>query len=224
MNLKSALLNRVPGVVHGFGSVAWPVPEPFAARWEELRARWSQVHKTDSCELLGPAQVCGSIDAQHTSVAGLPAAAMHADCTPILLARRDGGKVAAIHAGWRGTHSHILSRVWGELAAKGEKPGDWVAAVGPTIGPCCYEVSEEIAADFAREFASYGAGLAVPRARILDLPAINAAELRVLGIGEVDLLRACTRCSVDAAGAPLYHSYRREKGGTRQFSVIARGF
>jgi YfiH family protein len=220
--LQSALLKSIPGVVHGFGSVAAPVPEPFAARWEELRARWSQVHKTDSCELLGPAQVCGSVDAQYTRVAGIPVAAMHADCTPILLARRDGGIVAAVHAGWRGTRSHILSTVWRELAERGERPGEWVAAVGPTVGPCCYEVSEEIAADFSQEFAAMGAALAVPRARYLDLPAINAAELRAIGIGEVELLRACTRCSVDASGAPLYHSYRREKGGTRQFSVIGR--
>lgn len=223
MHLKSTLLESIAGVIHGFGSIAEPVPAPFAARWEAQRARWTQVHKTDACELRGPGQVCGEVDAQFSFLPGQPVAAMHADCTPILLARRDGGAVAAVHAGWRGTRAHILQVLWRELEGRGERPRDWLAAVGPTIGPCCYEVSEEIASDFAREFAPHGAGLAVPRHRMLDLPAINAAELRAIGLGEVELLRACTRCSVDpATGAPLYHSYRREQGKTRQYSVIAR--
>jgi YfiH family protein len=223
MHLKSPLLSQVPGVRHGFGSWSEPVPAPFQAEWEALKARWTQVHKIDVCEIRGPSQVCGEVDALYSYAAGVPVAVMHADCTPILLARRDGGAVAAVHAGWRGTHAHILSAAWRALEARGERARDWVASVGPTIGPCCYEVSEEIAADFAREFAALGPGVAVPRHRMLDLPAINAAELRALGLGEVELLRACTRCSVDAAsGEPLYCSYRRDQSKTRQYSVIGR--
>ena len=99
----------------------------------------------------------------------------------------------------------------------------WRAAVGPAIGPCCYEVSPEIAADFARAFASMGDAVAVPAERRLDLPAINAWQLRDAGIGAVELLRACTRCALDADGTPLYASYRREGRGLQQRSVIVTG-
>jgi copper oxidase (laccase) domain-containing protein len=95
------------------------------------------------------------------------------------------------------------------LSARGEDPAQWIAAIGPAIGPCCYEVSEEL----AREFGS-------PQTRMLDLPALNAAQLRAAGIGEVELLRACTRCSLDERGTPLYASYRREGRGLQQRSVI----
>ena len=189
MHLQSPLLLTVPGVLHGFGSSSEPVPSTFVKQWEENRARWSQVHKTDCRELHGPAQVCGEADAFYSFVPGIPVAVMHADCTPILLARRAGGAVAAVHAGWRGTRLHILQSLWRELGAKGERPSEWVASVGPTIGPCCYEVSEEIAEDFEREFAVLGKRLAVPQHRRLDLPAINAAELRAIGLAEVELLR-----------------------------------
>jgi YfiH family protein len=220
MHLTSPVLSSVPGILHGFGSLTEPVPAPFAAEWEAKRARWTQVHKVDCAEILAPGQACGEVDALFSSAGGQPVAVMHADCTPVLLARRDGARVAAVHAGWRGTRARILRALWDVLEARGESPRDWLAAVGPAIGPCCYEVSEEIAADFEREFAPHGEGLAVPRHRMLDLPAINAAELRSIGVGQVELLRACTRCAADAAGQPLYHSYRRESKSSRQYSVI----
>jgi YfiH family protein len=222
MHLKSACLEKVPGISHGFGSWSEPVPAPYEARWEAARAKWKQVHKTDTCELVRAAQDCGEVDALYSFQRGVLVAVMHADCTPILLARKDGGAVAAVHAGWRGTRSHILSETWAKLAAQGEIAKDWVAAIGPTIGPCCYEVSEEVAEDFEKEFAQQGKRVAVPRHRMLDLPAINAGELRLIGIQEVEVLRACTKCSVDEAGGPLYCSYRRDQSKTRQYSVIER--
>lgn len=222
MHLKSALLEKIPDITHAFGSWSEPVPAPYQARWEAARARWKQVHKTDVCELSKVAQECGAVDALFSYERGLLVAIMHADCTPILLARKDGGAVAAVHAGWRGTRSHILRATWQALAARGENARDWVATIGPTIGPCCYEVSEEIAQDFEREFSGMGKSLAVPRYRFLDLPAINAAELHALGLPEVEVLRACTRCSFDSSGGPLYCSYRRDQSKTRQYSVIER--
>lgn len=222
MHLKSALLEKIPGITHGYGSWTEPVPAPFLPQWEAVRARWKQVHKTDVCEIRGSAQECGEVDALYSFERNVPVAVMHADCTPVLLARKDGGAVAAVHAGWRGTRSHILVATWEAIAARGEKAHDWVAAIGPTIGPCCYEVSEEIAADFQREFVELGPGVAVPRHRVLDLPAINAGELLKLGLGEIEILRACTKCSIDEYGAPLYCSYRRDQSKTRQYSVIER--
>jgi YfiH family protein len=216
--MRSPLLETIPGIVHGFGERAEPLPQAFASTWEERRPRWRQVHGVRAVRVDATAQDCGETDALYGAVTGVPIAVMTADCVPVLLARKDGAKVAAVHAGWRGTRARILGALWDMLRAEGEKPADWVAAVGPAIGPCCYEVSEELAADFAREFP---AG-AVPAHRRVDLPAINAGELGRLGLGGVDLLRACTRCATTADGAPRFFSYRREGGGTRQWSVVAR--
>ncbi len=132
-----------------------------------------------------------------------------ADCVPVLAARTDGRAVAALHAGWRGTLAGAASELVRALVARGEDPSRWVAAIGPAIGPCCYEVSAEL----AREFGA--------RTRMLDLPALNAAQLRAAGIGAVELLRACTRCARDERGAPLYASYRRDGRGQQQRSSIA---
>jgi YfiH family protein len=212
--IQSLLLSKVPGLAHGFGTSEEPVSAQILPAWNALKPTWKQVHKADVARVNYPHQNCGEVDALWTAEFGLPISVVTADCVPILLARKDGKAVAAVHAGWRGTRAHILSTLWEKLKAEGESPSEWVAAVGPAIGPCCYEVSEEIANDFEQEFAAYGKGLAVPKHRILDLPAINAKELEKIGVAQVDLLRHCTRCN-DA-----FHSYRREGGGTRQYSSI----
>lgn len=229
MAVVSALLSAVKGIRHGFGDRREPVPESLRELWESARPQWKQVHGIACAEVTRASQPCGEIDSLWTRASGVPIAIVTADCVPILLARRDGGAVAAIHAGWRGTRARILRALWNELAARGERPADWVAAIGPAIGPCCYEVSEELAADFEKEFAGMDGGPAVPRHRMLDLPAINRSELLAIGLREVDLIRACTRCSILASGTisggdaePAYHSYRREGGGTRQYSMILR--
>lgn len=221
MHLKSKLLSQVPGIHHGFGGRNENVPAHLAIEWNAKRAAWKQVHGAAFAEVRESGQACGEVDALWTRKPGLPIAVVTADCVPVLLARRDGGAVAAVHAGWRGTRARILRRLFEGLAAAGEAPGDWVAAIGPAIGPCCYEVSEDLARDFAAQFAEVGG--AVPRRRHLDLPAINRAELRSIGLFDVEVIRACTRCSMDGDGKPLFHSYRREGGGTRQYSVIGMG-
>jgi len=213
-SVQSSLLSGVPGLTHGFGTREEPIPSEILDAWEALKPSWKQVHKADVAHVIYAHQKCGEVDALWTREFGLPISVITADCVPILLARKDGKAAAAVHAGWRGTRAHILNALWEKLRAQGESPKDWVAAVGPAIGPCCYEVSEEIAQDFEREFGTYGKSLAVPRHRILDLPAINAKELERSGVAQVDLLRHCTRCN------EAFHSYRREGGGTRQYSMV----
>lgn len=217
---SSALLAKVPSLIHGFGTREEPIPASLRAVWEERKPVWKQVHGAAVCEVQGNGHVCGDVDAVWTQKAQSPIAVVTADCVPILLARKDGKACAAVHAGWRGTRAHILRALWKELSAKGDSPGNWFAAVGPAVGPCCYDVNEELAADFAREFAALGNDLAVPRGRFLDLPAINAEVLRQIGVAEVDLIRACTRCTKDASQSEVFHSYRREGGGTRQYSML----
>lgn len=231
MPLKSAVLSRISGIAHGFGDRPENVPADLAQIWSATTASWKQVHGTACVELTTAHQKGLEGDGFWTQVPGLAVSVVTADCVPILAARRDGRRVAALHAGWRGTQARIVSKFFELMRSQGESPSDWVAAVGPAIGPCCYEVSESLATDFQREFAPI-AEQAVPRFRHLDLPLINEQELKRLGVSEVDLIRACTRCSVSdgATGSnpgsglglkePLFESFRREGGTRRQYSVI----
>lgn len=227
--MRSHLLDQVPGISYGFGDLKNPVPflggQPeFLAEWNAKRPRWKQVHGIACAEVIHAAQECGEVDGLYTRARSIPIAAVSADCVPILLSRRDGRAVASAHSGWRGTRARILVALWQALKAQGEAPKDWVAAVGPAIGPCCYEVSEELADDFKREFG----WSAVPSHRHLDLPLINAQILKEIGIGELELLRGCTRCARSSTlpggqtgdDSFAFHSYRREGGGTREYSVI----
>jgi YfiH family protein len=219
MILTSQLLSVIPGVRHGFGTRGENIPDAMVLEWTRSAPHWKQVHGVACAEVIAPAQECGEVDALYTLQPKVPIAVVTADCVPILLARISGGAVAAVHAGWRGTRAGIVRELWKKLSFLGERPSDWVAAVGPAIGPCCYEVSEELAEDFLKTFGAP----AVPRHRILDLPGINRTELLSLGLREVEVLRNCTRCSLASDGVPepLFHSYRREGGGTRQYSMIS---
>ena len=132
------------------------------------------------------------------------------------MAKRDGSKIAAIHAGWRGTFSHITERVVRRFEEQGDRASDWVAAIGPSIGSCCYEVSEELIEQFVTRFDGYSRDQFIQGERLLDLPKLNLLELTRLGISEVEILPYCTRCS------DQFYSYRREGPGVRQYSIIQR--
>ena len=216
--VTSSLLETIPGLRHGFGTVAEPFPLSIKPDWDRAAPLWHQVHGVATAEVIKGYADHGNVDGLFT-FSPLPVAVVTADCVPILLARKDGGAVAAIHSGWRGTAAHILRVIWDQLKSRGEFPQDSAAAIGPAIGPCCYEVSEDLADEFARDFDEAGPDIAVPKKRMLDLPAINAYELRAVGMQDIDLIRACTKCSM-IGGIPKFHSYRREGSGTRQFSAI----
>lgn len=220
MHLKSSVLDQVSGILHGFGTADEPIPLPFEKDWAESRPVWKQVHGDSISKVETPRQECGEVDAVYTHKLNMPIGIVTADCVPVLLAHRHGQSVAAVHAGWRGTKARILRTLWKELIQSGENPKDWVAAVGPAIGPCCYEVSQELSEEFRIIFQHLGPGIAVPRERFLDLPAIQAGELVSLGLSQVDLIRACTLCSE----SPRFNSYRRTgtTSKARQYSLIAR--
>ena len=225
MLTQSSLLQSVPGIFHAFGDAAEPLPEQEKSHWELVRPQWKQVHGKDSAELCSPLENLGDVDAVWTEKMALPIAVVTADCVPILLARKDGGAIAAVHAGWRGTHARILDALWEKLRQRGQSPTDWVAAIGPAIGPCCYEVSPELAKDFELRFSEFLAPAHIlPKSRHLDLPAINAALLKEIGFRpeSIELMRMCTLCTKDAQGSPRFHSYRRAPGAGRQYSYLVR--
>jgi YfiH family protein len=210
----SPALGRIPGIRHGFGAAAGVVPPALQSTWHH-RPEKRQVHGTRAVHIVEPAQAAGEADAFHTTRAGIPVSVITADCVPVLLARRDGGAVAAVHAGWRGLFDGILPRVLGELAAG----GDWVAAIGPTICTDFYEVSLVLAASFAARFPEV-ADTVIPRPRHLDLRALAAHQLRAGGVQTIDHVGGCTCCARDAHGRPLFLSYRRGDRNANQHAGL----
>jgi polyphenol oxidase len=125
--------------------------------------------------------------------------------------------VAAAHAGWRGTAAGVASVAVDALVARGSRPEDLVAALGPGIGPCCYEVGDEVRAAFGPSRAAFFRPGPNGRPH-LDLRGANARQLVAEGLRPEALhhVADCTRCRAD-----LYHSYRRQgKGAGRMISFV----
>jgi polyphenol oxidase len=147
-------------------------------------------------------------DGQATALREHPALVFTADCLPVVLAAGDA--VAAVHAGWRGLAAGVVGEGVAALRELGAG-GPVHALIGPGAGGCCYEVGEEVHA----EFAAYGARSGE---RNLALPAIAAAKLAEAGVEHIHDVGLCTMC---ADG--LFFSHRRDKGVTgRQAGVIWR--
>lgn len=129
-----------------------------------------------------------------------------ADCVPALLAERDGRAVAAVHAGWRGVAAGVVGSAIRELAGAGIDPSRLIAALGPAIGPCCYEVGEEVAqaVEAASGTATTPARAGRPR---LDLRLAVRRQLEERGVpsGSISIAPWCTRCRED-----LFYSFRRD--------------
>lgn len=157
-----------------------------------------------------PGTTLGEGDGLITSTPGLALGITVADCVPVLLHDSVRGVAAAIHAGRVGTAAGISAAGLARMVADfGVEPGNVRACIGPSAGPCCYEVSEEIRADWEKS------GL-VARGRNLDLWASNAAQLRAGGMkdGHISMSGHCTICS------ETFHSFRREGTGARNLAVI----
>jgi YfiH family protein len=146
-------------------------------------------------------------DGLWTEERGLPVLALAADCLPIALARANGVKpaVAVLHAGWRGLVAGIV--VEGVKTLGG---GLVAAMIGPGIGPCCYEVGEEVAAPFRRAF-----GMGLYRDGKLDLWGAAERALRAAGVARVDRVDLCTACNPDR-----FFSHRRDDGLTGRQGVL----
>ena len=216
MSLESALLKSIPGITHGFGTREEPLPTFIQSHWEKSKPVWKQVHGVACAEVQSATQFCGDVDALWTQTPGLFAAIQTADCVPVLLAAQDGSAAAAVHAGWRGTFARILPALATELQGAGHDLKNWVAAIGPCIGPCCYKVSEDLAEQFRQKFGPLSIDTKTSKTDHLDLASINAAELKKMGLASVEILSYCTQCNTEI---PM-HSYRREGTGYRQWSVI----
>jgi len=142
------------------------------------------------------------VDAHATEQPGLVPLVMVADCLPVALAGPGG--VAIAHGGWRGLSGGILAKAAAEVEAT-------AAAIGPGIGPCCYEVGEEVLGEFEDLDG-------VARGRMLDLPAVARALLERAGVKEIEATDLCTSCNPE-----LFYSHRRDGERTgRQAGLVWR--
>lgn len=150
-------------------------------------------------------------DAVIASTPGATVGVLTADCVPILLA--DGtGRVAAIHAGWRGTVARIVEAAVDALAERGAERGRMRAAIGPSICARCFEVGDEVAAQFDGAFVDRSE--AKPH---VDLWAANRAQLAAAGVGAIDVLGRCAMHEPET-----FYSFRRDGGQIGQMlSFIA---
>jgi purine-nucleoside/S-methyl-5'-thioadenosine phosphorylase / adenosine deaminase len=135
-------------------------------------------------------------------------AAFAADCIPMLFAEPDARVCASAHAGWRGTVAGVARNVVGRMLALGAEPERIRVALGPSIGPCCFEVGPEVVAEFRDTFGDVpGMVVAGPRKDHIDLRVASRAVLERAGIAadHIDDRPPCTQCEPER-----FFSYRRD--------------
>ncbi len=257
--LQASALAKIPWLVHGFSTRPGGVSELQGekvlnlgfAEWDskenvlENRRRFQsalgasgltlvtlrQIH-SDVVQLFEapPTEPCRG-DASATNRANLLLAIQTADCVPILLGDPQKRAIAAVHAGWRGTLQRIVTKTIGTMHMQfGTKPADLLAAIGPSIGGCCYEVGTELAVEFKSQFPNASDWFdelrtgdepnplqwlnmsppghqPPPKNVLLDLRKANRSQLLDAGLRPRNIFVSdlCTACRRD-----LLFSYRKE--------------
>jgi polyphenol oxidase len=211
--LIAPAFERLPWLVHGFGTRRWTLADFKKSR--ELAGfsvvLLKQVHSDKLVFVTRRPRTRPLADALATHCASLLLVVKTADCLPVLLADDEKRVVAAVHCGWRGTQRRILERVVAGLTKRyGCRPAALHAALGPCIGASCYEVGEDV-----REgFAAAGLPLDVFRARRgapgkfdLDLREANRRQLIDAGLSprRIADIALCTHCDADLL------SFRRDR-------------
>jgi len=161
---------------------------------------------------LDPESAFPDCDALVTGEAGVPLLVLSADCPVVVIADRRRPALGAAHAGWRGLLGGVLEATVAALARElGSRPADLAAAISPCIGPCCFEIGDDVVAAGRSALTGFYAHLRPGRAERphLDLGAVAAAILARAGLdpSAVAPPPACTRCR----GADLY-SHRGSQG------------
>lgn len=188
------------------------------AAWHLMR----QVHGSAVAVVDGavpPGAELRDVDAAVTVLPGRPLVVLAADCLPLLVAGERAVGVA--HAGWRGVVADVAGALVRALGGLGEPAASLRVVLGPTIGPCCYAVGDDVAAAVAD-----AAGTAEVRTRTrdgrpsVDLRAAVRAQLDALGVGHVadgpDGTAHCTACATG------WSSHRRDPGAGRHAGLVVR--
>ena len=261
-------LAKIPWLIHGFSTRVGGVSDLEGqkvcnlgfAEWDvrgnvlENRGRFISALGANALELVPLKQIHSDVvhyfetppdvsrhgDASVSNRPGLLLAVQTADCVPILLVDTKKRAVAAVHAGWRGTLQRIVMKAIGKMTMQfGTRPADVVAALGPSIGGCCYEVGTEVAVEFQSQFSGARDWFdelrtgdepnplqwlsmmppghqPAPKNVLLDLRKANRAQLLDAGLPPRSIHSSdlCTACRRD-----LLFSYRKE--GPRSGRLMA---
>jgi YfiH family protein len=163
----------------------------------------------------------GECDGMITEEAGIFLGALTADCVPMLFCVPDTKLVAVVHVGWRGTLLGLAQKMVMYLGNRFGLPSSAVeVALGPAIGPCCYEIGEDVASPIQNKWGALARkALRTENGKaFLDLKDLNTSLLREAGVlGErITQVGSCTSCSIGD-----FFSYRRDGGTTgRQISFV----
>jgi len=221
--------------VHGFPERTGGVSEGLRAslnlgfRWGDERARVEEnrrlvaaaagydpaalvsmrhVHGTSVWRVGDPEKGSEEFDGLVCDRPGAVLGAFAADCTPILFADPERRVVGAAHAGWRGTRDGVAQNVVARMVELGAAAAAIRVALGPSIGPCCFEVGPEVVAEFTALLPGLP-GMVVdgPRKQHIDLRRVQRALLEEAGVRpeHIDDTPPCTRC-----GPERFFSYRRD--------------
>jgi YfiH family protein len=196
------------GVEHGFGMRG--ASDPGGVR-RPVQVHGAGVATAEQCA--APNRV--RADAVVSTAPGVRIGIVTADCLPVLLAAEDGTAVAAIHAGWRGLAQGVIEA--GVAALQSRAKSDLggrsriLAAIGPHVGPCCYEVDEPVLAALMPRFdAALDAALRPTRSghALLDLGRLACQALLAAGLAPTGVGVLCSACTACDPGR--FHSYRRD--------------
>ena len=164
---------------------------------------------------LDVADTIADTDALVTNLENVPLLLFYADCVPVLLADTRRRVIGLAHAGRRGTAAQIAAKTVQVMSKRfGSEPSDILAAIGPSIGACCYEVDDYVRDQFGgyeEFFAAQEKGKYQ-----LDLQGVNKRQLMECGVaaGNIAVAGVCTACNSE-----LFCSYRAEQGKTGRMGV-----
>ncbi|MFH1654098.1 MAG: peptidoglycan editing factor PgeF [Pseudomonadota bacterium] len=214
MLLQSKILSQIPNLSHGFGTGEFAFEDYFSTRDISI-PQTHQIHSDIVINLAHTAQTeILEGDAFITDQPGSLCYIRTADCVPILIADKKRMAIAAVHAGWKGTHQNIVSKTL--IAMKesfGTNAGDCMAAIGPAICSSCYEVGDEVIDALSQLPIAIDEHLTGMN---IDLSGINASLLEKAGVNKenIEQLGLCTKCD------ERFNSYRKNRTAGRQISFI----
>ena len=179
-----------------------------------------QVH-SDVVAVVGPNErgnILPTTDALVTDSAAIGLTLRFADCVPVLFYDPCRRVIGIAHAGWKGTVDKICNKVIATFETVfGSRPADIIAGIGPAIGPCCYQVGEDVVRRVEEAFP-YAGDLLLPQADgsvHFDLWAANRRQLEDVGITTIEEARMCTSCRHDE-----FFSHRANHGKTGRFGAF----
>lgn len=151
-----------------------------------------------------------AFDGHVTDVPGLGLIAIHADCTPVYALDVQHRAIGLCHAGWRGTVNGMITSLIKSMQSRfGSDPEKLLCAIGPNIGPCCFEVHDDVAQQFDDKLAGFGGVAEAQEAGKSRVHLAHAAAFQLYRAGvrpeHTTMAHLCTCCNKQ-----LFHSYRRD--------------